>query len=354
LVGLVASGLACVAILIIVAHSGWRPVAILRQYDGAFYYRIACDPLLRDPGTVAALDNPPVRLRRIAYPVAASLLALGNARLVPWTLLAVNVLSIGAVGALLALENRSLAGSALPLSLAFQGLWISLALSTPDAFALALLLSGIALLRRGHSVSAAAVFLLASLSRDIYLVGVGALAIQAAHSRSLRTGVTLALGQVPAALWAVYLAASYRTGTSGFHDSFSWPLLGFWHSLTALAAPPPDSIGKSLYALASLAILVVFLTILTLSVYHQRHSLPEAGVIGVTLLSLTLFARESILGYFVGFARAFVGIYVLSWMMPEPPPRVRSLRSAGTLASAVLSALFLVNFFLNHTRPDLP
>ena len=98
----------------------------------------------------------------------------------------------------------------------------------------------------------------------------------------------------------------------------------------------------------------MFCAVLTLSVYHLRHSLPEAGVVGVTLLSLALFARESILGYFVGFARAFVGIYVLSWMMPEPPARVRSLRSAGALASAVLSALFLVNFFLNHTRPDVP
>lgn len=59
-------------------------------YDGQFAYYIAVDPL----GAQAHIDDPPYRYQRILYPLLARLLALGQPALVPWTLLAINVVSI--------------------------------------------------------------------------------------------------------------------------------------------------------------------------------------------------------------------------------------------------------------------
>jgi hypothetical protein len=56
-------------------------------YDGQFAYQIARDPLNGWTKT----DVPAYRYQRIVYPIAARALALGNADLVPWTLIVVNI-----------------------------------------------------------------------------------------------------------------------------------------------------------------------------------------------------------------------------------------------------------------------
>src|SRR5512143_1776273 len=56
-------------------------------YDGQFAFQIALDPL--DGWTKT--DVPAYRYQRILYPLAARILALGNADLVPWTLIVVNI-----------------------------------------------------------------------------------------------------------------------------------------------------------------------------------------------------------------------------------------------------------------------
>jgi hypothetical protein len=59
-------------------------------YDGQFAYQIARDPA----NGWTKVDVPAYRYQRIFYPIAARWLALGNADLIPWTLIAVNVLAL--------------------------------------------------------------------------------------------------------------------------------------------------------------------------------------------------------------------------------------------------------------------
>ena len=61
-------------------------------YDGQFAYQIARDPVNGWTKT----DVPAYRYQRILYPIAARALALGNADLVPWTLIIVNVMALTA------------------------------------------------------------------------------------------------------------------------------------------------------------------------------------------------------------------------------------------------------------------
>ena len=58
-------------------------------YDGQFAYWIARDPTPAVTG--AYLDVPAYRYQRILYPLLAWALAAGQAALVPWTLVAVNL-----------------------------------------------------------------------------------------------------------------------------------------------------------------------------------------------------------------------------------------------------------------------
>ena len=61
-------------------------------YDGQFAYQIARDPLNGWTKT----DVPAYRYQRIVYPIMARVLALGNADLAPWTLIAVNIVALTA------------------------------------------------------------------------------------------------------------------------------------------------------------------------------------------------------------------------------------------------------------------
>ncbi len=61
-------------------------------YDGQFAYQIARHPLSAAP----YLDIPAYRYQRIFYPLLARLLAFGQTALIPWTLLLINVMAIGA------------------------------------------------------------------------------------------------------------------------------------------------------------------------------------------------------------------------------------------------------------------
>src|SRR5262245_38440852 len=71
-------------------------------YDGQFYYRIACDPFLplvrlrlgasSDP--VLGIDIPAYRYRRIAYPLAARVAALGTTDGLVWSFPLVSVLAV--------------------------------------------------------------------------------------------------------------------------------------------------------------------------------------------------------------------------------------------------------------------
>src|SRR4051794_39041072 len=64
-------------------------------YDGQFAYRLAVAPgQLTGRADGVVLDSP-LRLQRMTYPMAAHLVALGDAEDVPWALVLVNIVGIG-------------------------------------------------------------------------------------------------------------------------------------------------------------------------------------------------------------------------------------------------------------------
>ncbi len=143
-------------------------------YDGQFAYRMARAPLSdADRVDGVGFDRPVDRVARIGYPTLAWVASLGGQRsLVPWALVGVNVVALGAIGALAAALARDAGRSSWwgVLAASAPGLVVALSRDLTEVVAAAFLLGGLVLLRRGRLAPAAAVLLLAALTRETTLV----------------------------------------------------------------------------------------------------------------------------------------------------------------------------------------
>jgi hypothetical protein len=133
------------------------PAAITIQhpigYDGQFYYRLALNPLTREPvADGIRLDSPLYRHRRILYPSLTWLLVLGRARLVPLALVAVNFLALAAMGGLGGLYAQAVGKHALlgAFFALYPGFLFTLARDLTEILEGLFVLTALLALRREH------------------------------------------------------------------------------------------------------------------------------------------------------------------------------------------------------------
>ncbi|HEV2310314.1 MAG TPA: hypothetical protein VGU73_07310 [Acidimicrobiia bacterium] len=138
-----------------------------QTYDGIFYYRLALDPSNLHTTAFGIRIDLPFRFERIGYPFLAWLVSLGQAPLVPYSLVLVNLLALGAIGFLGATFARdarrhALWGLLLP---GFFGLWFSVARDLTEPVSAACLLAALLAYRRGRFALAGGLFAYAALTR---------------------------------------------------------------------------------------------------------------------------------------------------------------------------------------------
>ena len=221
------------AISVLIAHD-WNPKAFVLEkpddvpftrawgigYDGQFSYALALDPV--GAGESEVLDRPAYRYMRIVYPIAARILALGNPGLIPWSLLAVNILAVGATAWLLADVVGVRSGAvwsvmALLLSLNYL-LGIRLDLNEPLALLLAI--SGLWFHKRQRIGLAAAAFALAGLTKEVFLAFPLAVGIYETTQRNRQAAAIILLGSfLPYLAWSA--AVTSWQGKSPFSYSLS-------------------------------------------------------------------------------------------------------------------------------------
>lgn len=182
-------------------------------YDGQFVYYIA-----RDPATAAQyIDVPAYRFQRILLPALARLLAFGQESLIPWTLLIVNLIALGAGTALierLLAEHGASRWYALGYGLTI-GMFGSVRLSLPEPLAYALVLGGIVVLaKRGRWLWGAFFFALAGLAKETTLFFAAGYVLYWLYQRRWRVAVSFAMVVIaPFALWQLILYS--RLGAFG-------------------------------------------------------------------------------------------------------------------------------------------
>jgi hypothetical protein len=206
-------------------------VASPEGYDGQFFWTAAQDPLLLHAATTANLDRAggAYRLQRMAYPALAYVFALGQPEVIPWTLLAVNVLAILGITAGFAVYARSRGWSTWwALAIGLQpGFLLATMRDLSDPLATASMLGGLLMWQLRRSWWAAALFVVAVLAREPMTLAVVAVAIDAvarwwrsrrepgAFWRALRYAWPTVV--IPAAAflaWQAHIHARYGGGAS--------------------------------------------------------------------------------------------------------------------------------------------
>lgn len=140
-------------------------------YDGQFVYYIA-----RDPSTAEKyLDVPAYRFQRILLPLLGYVFSFGQEMLIPFVLMAINLVALAAGTALM---EHLLTGYGMSrwyaLGYGFAlGVFGSARLALPETLAYALVLGGIVLAQREKWIYAAVLLALAGLAKETALVFAG-------------------------------------------------------------------------------------------------------------------------------------------------------------------------------------
>ena len=210
-----------------------QPISTLTGYDGQYSYWLAIDPTPGAAGT--HFDVPAYRYQRILYPLLARWLALGQAGLVPWTLILVNLLA--QLGGVLAVEAW-LAGHGFSRWYALTyGLWVGLVaavrLDLAEPLSYALIAAGLLAQYRGRPWLAALCLALATLAKETALVFWVAQIVWVLLARQRRALLVFGLAELPFAIWQAILWRWFGviglTSGGWMATPFEWlPYMGLW------------------------------------------------------------------------------------------------------------------------------
>jgi hypothetical protein len=186
-------------------------------YDGQFYYRLALDPFNWSKTAFGITMDQSYRYTRIGYPVLAWLVSLGQHRLVPVALVAVNLAGVAAMaylGGMFARESGRHALWGLAFA-AYFGLVISVGRDTAEPMAEACMLGGLLAYRRSKPILATCLFAIGAITRETILYAVAAIAVTrlvaiarrgqrpGQQSRRARPGLADLTWVVPAVVYGV-------------------------------------------------------------------------------------------------------------------------------------------------------
>ena len=209
-------------------------------YDGQFFWALALDPLLMHQSTIAAFSPQNFRLARIGYPALAYILAAGQEDAIPWTLLAINVVTVIALTVAFAAYARRRGWSgwwALAVGL-LPGLQFVTMGDLCGGLATALMLGGLMAWERRRRWLAAFLLAGAGLTREPMLLAVVAITVQegarwwsvrhdpGALRRTARVWPVLAIPAAAFLAWQVYLETRLTGGAVPPGSAFDLPLIG--------------------------------------------------------------------------------------------------------------------------------
>ncbi|MCB0978089.1 MAG: hypothetical protein KDB02_11585 [Acidimicrobiales bacterium] len=274
-------------------HADEAPASLTVQaadqaYDGQFFYRLGVSPWSTER-IVGGVENdlPSLRNARWGFGALAWVASGGDADLVPWALIALNLgaaFAVGALGGALARTSGRHTAWGL-LFFLWPGFAYSLSLDTSELVASAFVLAGLLAARKRQGLGAAAALTAAVLTRDTTAVVPFGFAIAGAWSMFGRAAVeragsdvgrspgrepgpmsgvrALATGAVPLAVFVIWqLVQRSRFGslplTSSGDNNLSGPLVGFVQEVGKLVPPGSGEEGfRLLFALGLVGVLVL-------------------------------------------------------------------------------------------------
>lgn len=277
-------------------------------HDGQSFFLQSLDPFYRSPMTLR-VDNPIYRGQRLIYPLLAGLGGTVPLRLVPWGMVAVQLVTFGfgtwATSEVAAANGRSTWwGLAFPLN---PGTWAALHVGGASSLALAFGIAAVVAIHRNRMWTAAFLLALSALTREVMLaMAVGLVLQQWRRSGILRPQLLLVPGGLTL-LWGIYLrwridetfpttGGALDMPFSGLTEAFS-----FWKQsptalafgLITLAAAVVVLIGavatEDLLAAAA-APFALLLSLLAIGVLRQNFDFSRAVIPLYTSATLVVLA----------------------------------------------------------------
>ena len=328
-------------------------------YDGQFFLAIALDPLLGHEGSIAALDYPRYRYRRILYPLLGHVLGLGRATLIPYALVVVNVacipLLLGIGTLLLGGASESRRGFLGLLVLAPLGVWVSLSLSTCDLLGSTLFLAALLSAAKGRAPLSALLIACAALTRETYLaVALMLSVVPLMRKENRRVNWHYLPAMAPAALWLAYGAWRIPSGSDRVGEHFGVPFGGILTKLSDASAVGGVAHGFDLFSFALLICAAILGTcllgaysvrLLRRSVGIEGQPFPATAVLLCALphIAILVLGTNRMFSYYAHHTRIFMDLFLLVFLAGEAT-RLRWLTRGLMVVSALASAAFVVHY----------
>lgn len=318
-------------------------------YDGQLFLTLALDPSLSDPGSLRALDNPRYRYRRIGYPALGYVLGLGHPGLIPYALVAINMLCIVAFvsiySALLPLARpdkphafRALWGLALP------GLWMTLILSTADLLGSTFFACCLLMAYSRHYTAAALALAFACLTRETYLATALAFAAYFYWQRKPRAGGYFLLCLLPLLAWLMWVATRLDVGSTGIQENLSIPFTGIALKLRSFNGLEMNL--ASLFEGGSFALTLFCAGALASALVASWRKPNLIHAAALPCLAIFSICKMQILDSHANYLRIFMDLWLLLLLCPDEK-HFGHVRNAVMTLSALTSLVYVVNYIIS-------
>ena len=309
-------------------------------YDGQQFLSLALDPFLQDLDTLASLDHPAYRYRRILYPLLSYFLGFGNTQIIPYVMVAINAIAIVLIiwvtgvyfNSYSAKINQSL------FVLTIPGVWIVLSLSTSDLLAALFLVFAFYFYQNNKRIYMALMVSLGCLTRETLMLLWMALIISAMWQKKYLYFKYLGMAIIPPLAWNIYVIILGLNGAPGT-GNFGPLLFGIIQKFLALFTEKfsPKTIFEAyLFILLILAFTLIFW--LSSPLRSANRPLLVCGLIYLGMFSMSSLL---ILKYYLDYSRVFLDVYFLALLSLNfrSFPRKTLFFSASSLASIAFLVL---------------
>jgi len=283
------------------------PILSPEGYDGQLYWIQAHDPLLLHRSTIASLAHayPGYFLQRPAYPALAFLLAVGHASVLPWSMLAINVICLLALT--VAVSRWAVANGRSPWWGAVIGLTPGLLMPVlrdlSDVLAVTAMLGGLLAWRVNRRWTAAGLLSVAVLAREPMTVAVVAITVEAiaqgwsaCHEPGTfrhavrRSWPTIVLPTLMFAGWQIYIHIAVQRAGVGAAQLGASPvpsLAGYAGELHTIFAAPLSA--YSLWDLVYLGLMAAGSIVALTRLRHGVNALSVSAVLFAAVLVVIVF-----------------------------------------------------------------
>ena len=280
-------------------------------YDGQQFLSIALDPFLQDLDTLASLDHPAYRYRRILYPLLSYFLGFGNSQIIPYVMVAINAIAILLIIWVTGLYFKSYSAKVNQalFVLAIPGVWIVLSLSTSDLLAGLFFVSAFYFYQNNKPIYMSLMVSLGCLTRETLLLLWISLVFSAMWQKKDSYFKYLGLALIPPLAWNIYVILLGLNGApvTGNFGSLLFGIVQKILSLFTEKFSPKTIFEAYLFILLILAFALVFW--LSSPLRSANRPLLVCSLIYLGMFSVTSLL---ILKYYLDYSRVFLDVYLLA------------------------------------------